>query len=1003
MTPSRILIVEDEMVVSMEICERLEALGYEPTGRAITGEQALGMAEKQRPDLILMDIRLIGEMDGIETAVEILRRFRIPVIFLTSYSEDETIERAKLAEPYGYLLKSFEDRDLKSAIEMALHKHRTEEEIRRLNRLYDVLSQVNQTIVRVKSPEELFPAVCRLVVERGAIDLAWIGRLDSVSSRIEPAAWFGERSELTAGAELHADDRIEERGNPGRAISEGRPFICNECKGTGCLYPNEKAPVEFGFKSCGSFPLTFQGSVWGSLNICVSEPGFFREREIDLFREVALDISFALDKIEADARRERAEEDLRKSESRFKLLSKTAGRLLQVHDPLGVINELAGEVMEELGCQFFFNFLADDRTGRLRLNAYAGIPAEEAQRIAWIDYGAHVCGCVARDGVRAVAEDVPGNASMDDRATGLVKSFGIQAYACHPLLVAGKVIGTLCFGTKTRSRLSSQDLDTMSLVADQVTVAIERKRLLETLREREQRYRMVADYTYDWEYWIQPDGAMAYVSPSCERITGYAAEEFISNPALVESIVHPEDREWIAAHMSECRSLDPGREVCRKDYRIITREGEVRWISHNCRPVRTDDGTYLGRRASNRDVTDRVRAREEKEKIESQLRHAQKLEAIGTLAGGIAHDFNNILSPIIGYTEMALDDMPESAPSRSDLSQVLAAAGRAKELIKQILSFSHLGEEKVLKPLDLSLVVKEVMKLLHASLPSSIEIKQNIHKVAVLADAGQVHQVTVNLCTNAAHAMGEKGTLKVSLDEMSLNAQDIAAMALLDIKPGRYARLSVSDTGHGMDVDAVNRIFDPYYTTKEVGKGTGLGLAVVHGIVKRHGGEIRVRSELGKGSVFDVLFPVADKEAKAEINRSQSLPRGYERLLFVDDEPAIAQLDGKMLEQLGYRVSTRTSPGDALDLFSSKPSEFDLIITDYTMPHMVGTDLAKEMMRIRRDIPIILCTGFSERISKEDASEIGIKGFAIKPLDRKQLAELVRSVLDEKRGEKTLS
>jgi CheY-like chemotaxis protein len=301
-----------------------------------------------------------------------------------------------------------------------------------------------------------------------------------------------------------------------------------------------------------------------------------------------------------------------------------------------------------------------------------------------------------------------------------------------------------------------------------------------------------------------------------------------------------------------------------------------------------------------------------------------------------------------------------------------------------------------MRPVDVSLIVKEVLKLMRASLPSSIEIRQSIRKVMALADAVQIHQVVVNLCTNAAHAMEDRGILDVSLSEVLLSARDLVALSLADLKPGKHLRLSVSDTGKGMSVDTISRIFEPFFTTKRVGKGTGLGLSVVHGIVKRHGGEIRVQSELDKGSTFDIFIPVAEEVLKPEISPSQALPRGSERILLVDDEPAVVDISARVLEQLGYRVSTKTNPQDALDLFRSKPSDFDLIITDYTMPHMSGYELAMAIMKVRSDIGVILCTGFSQKVSPEAAGKMGIKGIVTKPLERKHLAQLVRSILDER-------
>ncbi|MFP5212352.1 MAG: PAS domain S-box protein, partial [Acidobacteriota bacterium] len=522
----------------------------------------------------------------------------------------------------------------------------------------------------------------------------------------------------------------------------------------------------------------------------------------------------------------------------------------------------------------------------------------------------------------------------------------------------------------------------------------ERLKAEEALRESERRYRMVADYNYDWEYWAGTDGRMIYVSPSCERITGYSAEEFIHDPDLVLSIIHPEDRERVFPHLAQ--SNDCGSfEVCQDDFRIVTKGGEVRWISHTCQPVGSEDKTCLGRRASNRDITDRVKTMEEKAKVEAQLRQAQKLEAIGTLAGGIAHDFNNILSPIIGYTEMALYDIPPSSHSRHDLTQVLAAANRAKELVKQILSFSRLGEDQLMSPVDLSVIVKEAMKLLRASLPSSIEIRQNIQKITAVANPTQIHQVLMNLCTNAAQAMEEKGILDVSLTGLSLSAQELSMLTLHTLAPGSFARLRVSDTGHGMSTATLLRIFDPYFTTKAVGKGTGLGLAVVHGIVQRHGGEIRVWSELGQGTTFDVYLPLAEQSLQPDSDASLSPLQGTERILFVDDEPMIAEIGARMLKRLGYRVTAMSDPEEALSLFTADPQGFDLIVTDYTMPQLTGTELAVEMMKIRPDISVILCTGYSERVTPEMALQMGIRGFVMKPVERNVLARLVRAVLDD--------
>ncbi len=319
MNPSRILVVEDEAIVAMEIMEHLGAAGYDAAGCAATGESALALVREHHPDLVLMDIRLKGDMDGIDAAREIRRNFHLPVIFLTAYSEDLTLERAKLAEPYGYVLKPFNGRELKSVIEIALFRHGAEEEILRLNRIYDVFSHVNQTIVHTRNPEELFSAICRLMVERGGLDMAWIGRLDSATSKVCPVAGFGCGIEAPGELGCCARGSPEEGGIPDRAVREGCLVICDRCSKVPRA-PSVETSVRFGFKSCGSFPLRFQGRIYGALTICTAAPAFFREKEIELLKEVASDISFALDKIEADSQRRLAEDALREAYQSLQLM-----------------------------------------------------------------------------------------------------------------------------------------------------------------------------------------------------------------------------------------------------------------------------------------------------------------------------------------------------------------------------------------------------------------------------------------------------------------------------------------------------------------------------------------------------------------------------------------------------------------------------------------------------------------------------------------------------------
>jgi len=397
------------------------------------------------------------------------------------------------------------------------------------------------------------------------------------------------------------------------------------------------------------------------------------------------------------------------------------------------------------------------------------------------------------------------------------------------------------------------------------------------------------------------------------------------------------------------------------------------------------------------DVTRHVRIEKDKKRYESQLLQSQKIEAVGTLAGGIAHDFNNILWIITGNLELVKTEIDENNDrAHYHIQRVEEASRRAKDLVTQILNFSRQSSQEK-RPLKISTIVKESLKLLRSSLPTTIEIKQNIAEedMTIMADLTQVSQVLVNLCTNAAHAMRETGgTLDISLSQISLDEDETVRHQ--NLAPGQYALLSVMDTGQGIAEDVVERIFDPFFTTKQVDEGTGMGLSVVHGIVKNHGGAITVFSKPGKAAVFHVLLPLITPDTKqAERNYSQVIPTGNERILLVDDDEILLETQERILLRLGYAVVACQSSVSALEEFRKQPHKFDLVITDQTMPQMTGLALARECLTVRPDMPIILCTGYSESVSEEMARAAGISAFLMKPVVLAKLARTVRDVLDE--------
>ena len=396
------------------------------------------------------------------------------------------------------------------------------------------------------------------------------------------------------------------------------------------------------------------------------------------------------------------------------------------------------------------------------------------------------------------------------------------------------------------------------------------------------------------------------------------------------------------------------------------------------------------------DITDRKRAEEEKSRLELRLQQAQKMEAIGTLAGGIAHDFNNILAEILAYAELAKENSVPGTPLNNDIDQILIAADRAKGLVRQILDFGR-KSRTVLTPLKIQPLIKEGLKMLRSSIPTTISITSDIQPdcATVLADPTQVHQILINLCTNAYQAMELTGGVLAVILKNTLISPTEAARGT-QVAPGHYVELVVSDTGDGIDPQIADKIFEPYFTTRMVGQGTGMGLSIIHGIMEQYGGAITLKSELGQGSTFQVYFPVAQTEAPRVPDDALEVPRGIERILLVDDEQLLCEMGQDILERLGYRVTKMCNSRDALELFRYERGQFDLVITDQTMPDLTGAELARRLLEIRPEIPIILCTGYSNLVNEQSAKEIGIKEFTNKPFTNRVLGILVRKVLDSR-------
>lgn len=509
-----------------------------------------------------------------------------------------------------------------------------------------------------------------------------------------------------------------------------------------------------------------------------------------------------------------------------------------------------------------------------------------------------------------------------------------------------------------------------------------RKTAGKKLKESEENYRFLVENQNDIVVKLDPENRLLFASPNYCRIFGKKLEEIINKPFL--PLIHSEDRKRVEDALANIAA--PPHAISHQE-RALTVDG-WRWFEWSAKANLNDKGDMTSIISVGRDITQKI-------DFEERLRQYQKMEAVGRLAGGIAHEFNNMLGIIIGNTELAMDDLDKGHQAQDNLDEIKLASLRARDVVKQLLDFSHKSDLQR-RPLDIYITVRDTLRLIRASMPSTIEIIEEVsaETQTVMADHNQLQQLFINLTTNAFQAMGKDGgTLTVCLSPVKLD--EIEASRHPDLTPGSYILLSISDTGQGIVPKIRNKIFDPYFTTQEIGLGSGMGLAVAHGIVNNHGGIIEFDSTVGKGSTFRIYLPsIENRSTKSETDLKGPIPTGDERVLFIDDERAITKAAQTILVRLGYHVTVENDPSKALKLFYAAPDRYDLIITDMTMPKLNGDGLARKILKKRADMPIIICTGHSDRLDAQKAQDIGICHYAEKPLVRNQLANIIRDALD---------
>jgi len=1019
MSKANILIVEDERIVAEDIKNSLEKLGFGVDGIVSSGEEALKKIEMEHPDLVLMDIMLAGEINGIETAEQIRILFNIPVVYLTAYADEDVLTRAKMTDPFGYIVKPFEDIELNSSIEMALYKHKMETKLKQneawlsttLNSIGDAviatdakgyvtfMNPVAQSLTGWDQKDtvgKLLTEVFNIVNEQTREDAK--NPVDKIISK-GTIVGLANHTMLIAkdGKEIPIDDSAapirDEKGNISgvvlifRDISERKQSekslqqiecIVSTSSDMMALLNKDFVYLSVNDAYVNAFGKTkdevighsvsdifgdefFEKIIKSNAEQCIAghevhfndwfefpvggrqcmdvvyTPYLSDNKKIEGFVVNARNITEIKQEI---AERIQVEKELKEISEREKLLvdivrEANVGMAVGYPDGrLGVSNQafqkITGYTETELKTINWNTVLTPPEWIEPEMAKLHELHETKMPVVYEKEY-------IQKDGSR-----IPIELSVHP---GIDRDGNVECYRAF------------------------------------VTDITSRKHAAQALRESEERFRKIIELSPVGVFITDSDGKTTYWNEKLCKITGMPTDAG-KGEGWVDGI-HPDDKERVFKKWYESQEA---RSTFYEEYRFIDRKGEITHTIGQAIPMTDSSGNIIGYLGTITDITER-------KKLESKLFQSQKMESIGTLAGGIAHDFNNILTSIIGFSSLAITGAERGSELEDDLMEIHSAGIRAKDLVKQILTFARQSNEEII-PIQVRLIAKEVLKFIKSSIPTTIEINTEINSDSfIMGSPTHIHQILMNLCTNASQAMEESGgVLEVSLNDVIVDKTNLTHLGLVY---GEYIAIKVSDTGMGMSNWTVQTIFDPYFTTKKPGEGTGLGLSVVHGIVESYGGKITVDSKEGAGTEFTTYLPISKKRIKHASHEEEVLPTGDEHILFVDDEASITKIGSRLLQQIGYKVTINNSSVEAFEIFRSKPDDFDLVVTDMTMPNMTGDKLAVKLMKIKPDIPVILCTGYSKKISEKSALEIGIKAYINKPINHKDLAQTIRKVLDE--------
>lgn len=1045
----KILIVEDDDIVALELSNQLSEFGYSVCDSITYGEDVIKRVEALEPDLILMDIKLKGEVDGIKATEAVNEKYDIPVVFLTAYSDESTVNRVKNTDPYGYLIKPYTKRELKSTIEIALYKYETQKKIRenekrlsttlkcigdavvstdvhgninfmnsmaerlsgwslkevynksltdyikilsekdhkpvespikqviekgivwglanhtllvskenkeipidnsvaaikdddgningmvlvfkdvserkenekkllRLNRSIKALGACNRSLVRSDNEESLLHDICNLLVEIGGYRFVWVGFPNNDGEqKLTPVAQAGEdNGYLQIIKDNYENYAPENQPLPIKSFINSKIYIQNEKYSTKDKIQWKKRTAECGICCSISLPLINQSTKLGVLDICSADVIGYDKEEVKLIEEMANDLAFGIITLRTANAKKVAESQLKKSEEKYRTLTENVNIGIYRNEP-----RVNGTFIEaNTGMLRIFGFEDKDEFLKQKVSSLYQKPEDRKN----INY--------------------------------LLTHFGfIKDEIIHLQKKDGTPI--ICSITATAISNDNNEIEYYDGVLEDIT---EKRKSEQALQESEEKYRLLVENTGEGIIIIDKDKTVLFSNRAGADIFGVQEKEFVGDN--LKDYMSPETFQFVV-NQTEMRK---DGHACSYEIEIKRPDGEERQVLITSTPHFDRDGNFIEGYAIVRDITDRVKSEQEKERIKAQLIQAQKMEAIGVLTGGIAHDFNNILTAIQVSMDLAMMQVCREDDVYSDLLEVKKCTNRASRLIRQLLLFSrkHPMEYKVF---DVNILIENLSKMLYRVIGEDIKVTTKLADDLwkLYADQGTIEQVLMNLAVNAKDAMPDGGALEISTQNLTRKENIIEDSVY---EPGRYVFITIKDNGIGMSKKIVEHIFDPFFSTKDPSKGTGLGLSVVYGIIKQHNGWIDVESELSQGTTFKIYLPVASEEMKhkyAEKGLNNNRRKGNgEIVLLVEDQDKVREFTSNALERNGYKVFTAADGKEAEKIFSEKKDVIDLVLSDVVLPDTSGVEIVENFKKLKPSFAVLLSSGYTDHKSR---------------------------------------